>query len=175
MEYLNLTNLVLWIHILFVVVWLGRDFVVFSLSMSLKNRDLPIDVRLDRAKLAQKFDMWVTKVFLATPLIGLSLAWLRWRSFEPLITLPWMNLKLILFSVILIMAILLITGAAGTVGVLQDIKDGEGDEEENEAILKKRVKDLAYPAITLHILLSLIIIIALVGSRMGTDMIEGGW
>ncbi|MBT3502709.1 MAG: hypothetical protein HOB40_09210 [Candidatus Marinimicrobia bacterium] len=170
-----LTILVLWIHILFVVVWLGSDFVVFSLSWSLMNRDLPIDVRLDRAKLAQKFDMWVTKVFLATPVIGLVLAWLRWRSFSPLITLPWMNYKLILFGVILIMAIILITGAAGTVGVLQDIKDGKGDEESNEALLAKRVKELAYPAITLHILLALIIIIALVGSRMGAPMMEGGW
>ena len=93
MEYLNLTNLVLWIHIIFVVIWLGSDFVVFSLSMSLMNRNLPIDVRLDRAKLAQKFDMWVTKVFLATPFIGLTLAWLRWGSFEPLITLPWTDRK----------------------------------------------------------------------------------
>jgi len=61
------------------------------------------------------------------------------------------------------------------VGVLQDIKDGKGDEESNEALLAKRVKELAYPAITLHILLALIIIIALVGSRMGAPMMEGGW
>lgn len=165
-------GLLLWIHVILIVVWLGCDFVVFSLSWSLMNRELAIDVRLDRARLAQKFDMWVTKAFLITPFVGLALVYLKWRHLAAMVMLPWMVWKLILFAVILVMAILLIAGAAGTTGVLQAIKEGEGDEEELEQTLRKRVINLAYPAIALHILLAVIIVIALVGNH-GTLLGEG--
>ena len=66
--------------------------------------------------------MWVTKSFLLTPIIGLMLAYLRWRSFEPLFMLEWMSLKLTLFGIILLLAVMLITGASGTVQILEDIK-----------------------------------------------------
>jgi|TARA_Y100000310_G_scaffold253669_1_gene260563 hypothetical protein len=135
------------------------------------NRELPIDVRLDRARLAQKFDYWVMKAFLITPFVGIVLTYLKWSSFEGVFYRPWMNVKLIFFGIILIMAVLLVAGAAGTTGILEAIKNKEGDKEKLEKSLRKRVINLAYPAITLHILLAAIIIIALVGNH-GDMLVE---
>ena len=160
-----ITNLVLWVHVLLIVVWLGSDFIIFNLSFSLLKKDLPIDVRIDRAKLAHKYDMWVTKSFLLTPIIGLMLAYLRWRSFDPLFMLEWMSLKLTLFGIILLLAVMLITGASGTVQILEDIKSKSDQKELLEIKLRKRVINLAYPALALHFLIAMIIIIALTGSK----------
>lgn len=43
-------GLLLWIHVMLIFIWLGCDFVVFSLSWSLMNRELPIDVRVVRVE-----------------------------------------------------------------------------------------------------------------------------
>jgi hypothetical protein len=160
-----LAPLLTWIHVLLIVVWLGTDFIVFALSWSLKNRDLPVEVRLDRARLAHRFDMWVTRAFLLTPIVGLGIAWAKWGSLLPLFTTPWLALKLALMGVIFILAVLLIAGSAGTTDLLEEIRDASGDADALEDQLRRRVNRLAYPALTLHVLLAAMILIALTGSR----------
>jgi uncharacterized membrane protein len=160
-----LAPLLTWIHVLLVVVWLGTDFVVFALSWSLKNRDLPVEVRLDRARLAHRFDTWVIRAFLLTPLVGVGIAWAKWGSLLPLFTTPWLALKLALMGVVFLLAVLLIAGSAGTAELLEEIRDASGNVDDLEAQLRRRVNRLAYPALGLHVLLAAMILIALVGSR----------
>jgi uncharacterized membrane protein len=160
-----LAPLLTWIHVLLIVVWLGTDFIVFALSWSLKNRDLSVEVRLDRARLAQRFDMWVTRAFPLTPIVGIGIAWAKWGTLLPLFTTPWLALKLALMGLVFLLAVFLIAGASGTTDLLEEIRDASGNVDDLEARLRQRVNRLAVPALTLHVLLAAMILIALAGSR----------
>ena len=76
-----LPDLLLLFHLLCVIVWLGCDFVVFFLSLSLLNRRLPAVVRADRAHVAEVIDKYVLYSYLLTMPVGLALAY--WRGWWP--------------------------------------------------------------------------------------------
>lgn len=154
---LALANLVQTAHIVGIVVWLGSDFTVFALSLSLLDRKLPIAVRIDRARLAQRFDGWVLWAFLATPPLGIWLAWLR--GYE-LFATSWLALKMAMLGVIFLIAVAIVAGAAGTTTLLEQIAEGSGDVERLERQLRKRVIGLAYPVLALHLLLVAMIFVA---------------
>ena len=144
-------------HVLIVVVWLGTDFTVFSLSMSLLDRELPIAVRIDRARLAERFDLWVLKAFLLTTPLGVLTAHLR--GYDVFAT-PWLALKLALLAVIFLIAVVIITGAAGSTQILERIEARPAEAPALEAALRKRVLGLAVPVLALHGLLIAIIFLA---------------
>lgn len=149
---------VLFVHILLIVIWLGFDLVVFSLSMSLLDRGLSAAVRLDRAHLAEVYDRYVLYAFLLTTPTGLLLTWLRgW----PLTATPWLSLKLVFYGLIIVMAIRILTGAAGTRQILQGLADGTGPAEELESRLRANVVGMAPYALALHASIAAIIFIAL--------------
>lgn len=153
-----LPDLVLFVHVLLIVVWLGFDLVVFSLSLSLLKRELPAVVRLDRAHLAEVIDRCVLYAFLLTTPIGVWLAYLKgW----PLMATPWLGVKLILYGLIILMAIRILTGATGTKQILQKLADGGGNAEEQEASLRQNVIGMAPYALALHASIAGIIFIAL--------------
>lgn len=150
------------IHVLLVVVWLGCDFVVFSLSMSLLRRELPVEIRLDRALLAEKFDNWVLSAFMLMIPTGIALAWVNGY---PLFRTPWLNVKLIFFGIIILITISIFTGAGGTTGLLKKMKAGEGSLEDLEMQLRKRVIALAPPVLVIHACIIIMIFIALSPGR----------
>ncbi|RMG50884.1 MAG: DUF2269 family protein [Acidobacteria bacterium] len=155
-------DLLLLIHVLLIVVWLGGDLVVFWLSMSLLNRERPIAVRLDRAHIAEEIDRWVVIALLLTIPIGFSLAHMSgYRLFET----PWLSLKLAFFGIILLVGIGILTGAAGTTQTLERIAERQGDVEALEARLRRRILVMAPPAVTIHVCIVIIIFIALTKYR----------
>lgn len=153
-----LPDLVLFVHVLLIVVWLGFDLVVFALSLSLLDRALPALIRLDRAHLAEVIDRYVLYAFLLTTPVGLWLTRLRGWS---LTGTPWLSAKLILYGFIILMAIRILTGASGTKQILQQLADGAGDAEEHETRLRKNVIGMAPYALALHACIAAIIFIAL--------------
>jgi hypothetical protein len=153
-----LPDLVLFAHVLLIVVWLGFDLVVFSLSLSLLKRELPAVVRLDRAHVAEVIDRYVLYAFLLTTPIGVWLTYLKGWS---LMATPWLATKLILYGFIILMAIRILTGAAGTKQILQKLADGEGNAEEQESKLRQNVVGMAPYALALHLSIAAIIFIAL--------------
>ncbi len=154
-----LLDLLLLFHVLCVIVWLGCDFVVFFLSLSLLDRKLPAVVRADRAHVAEVIDRYVLYSYLLTMPVGLTLAY--WRGWWPLWAMPWLMLKLVVFGVIILLAIVLVTGAAGAGQTLKQIAAGAGDVEALEAKLRKGVIGLAPWAVAIHLALLLAVFIAI--------------
>jgi hypothetical protein len=153
-----LPDLVLFAHVLLIVVWLGFDLVVFSLSLRLLNRKLPAVVWPDRAHVAEVIDRYVLCAFLLTTPIGVWLARLNGWS---LMANPWLATKLILYGFILLMALRILTSTAGTKPILQNLVDGAGNAEEHELRLRKKVIGLAPYALALPVSIAAIIVIAL--------------
>ena len=152
------TELLLLFHVLLAVVWLGCDFVVFWLSLSLLNREIPALIRADRAHVAEVIDRYVLISMVLMMPCGVLLAYVKgW----PLMATPWLTLKLAVFGIIVLLAIILLTGASGTLGLLKKLAAGAGDAEELEAQVRKNVVGLAPAAIAIHLSLIAVIFIAL--------------
>jgi len=138
--------------------WLGMDLVVFALSLSLLNRGLPILTRVERAHIAEKIDYWVLVAFVLTLPIGLVLARLKaW----PLLDTPWLTLKLAFFGIITLIAVAILTGAAGTPKTLKPVSGGGGDIEALEARLRTGVIVMAPLALTIHLSILMMVFITL--------------
>jgi len=137
-------------HVLLVIVWLGLDFAVFTLSMGTIDRKQPIVVRIDRARMAERFDFWVLKAFLVTTPLGLVVAHIRGYDF---VSESWIALKISIMGLIFFIALVLISGAAGTSVLLQRIADCKTPEqaEKLEQSLRRRVIGLAYPVWVLYL------------------------
>lgn len=154
-----LPDLLLLFHLLCVIVWLGCDFVVFFLSLSLLNRALPVAVRADRAHVAEVIDKYVLYSYLLTMPVGVALAY--WRGWWPLWAMPWLMLKLVVFGVIILLAIALVQGASGAGLTLKQIAAGAGDVEALEAKLRKGVIGLAPWAAAIHLAILIAVFIAI--------------
>jgi hypothetical protein len=153
-----LPELLLLVHVFIVMAWLGMDLVVFALSLSLINRQLPVIIRLERAHIAEKIDYWVLVAFVLTLPIGLLLARLKaW----PLLDTPWLTLKLAFFGIITLIAVAILTGAAGTARTLKQIAAGAGDVEALEIRLRTNVIVMAPLALTIHLSILFMVFITL--------------
>jgi len=145
-----------------IIIWLGGDLVVFFLSMSLLKRELPIAIRLDRAHIAEQIDRWVLVAFVLTIPVGLSLSYLVGY---PIFDTPWLTLKLFFFGLIILMAIMILTGAAETTQMLKQIAAATGDVTQLEARLRRRILIMAPPALCIHLCILIIAFIALTRDR----------
>ncbi len=146
-------------HVFLFVIWLGFDLVVFSLSMSMRNRSLPIAVRVDRAHIAETLDFYVTVSYALVIPTGLALAYLR--GWWPIWNIPWLMAKLIVFGVVVLLAVVLVLGASGSGQILKKIAAGEGDVEALEAQLRNGIHRLAPWALAIHLSILLTAFVAL--------------
>lgn len=105
--------------------------------------------------MAEVLDKYVLIAFLATIPLGVLLAYLRGWSVA---TTPWLGLKLLFFGVIILLAIRILTGAAGTTNTLKQMVAGEMEILEHQ--LRQNVIGMAPSAVGLHLCLILIIFIA---------------
>lgn len=154
-----LSDLLLLFHLLLVIIWLGCDFVVFFLSLSLLDRQLPAVVRADRAHVAEVIDRYVLYSYLLTMPVGLALAY--WRGWWPIWAIPWLMLKLVVFGIIILLAVVLVLGASGAGATLQQLATGAGDNEELELKLRKGVIGLAPWAVAIHLAILVAVFIAI--------------
>jgi hypothetical protein len=146
------------VHLLFIIVWLGTDLAVFGLSFSALNRSLPIAIRIDRVKVAQTIDRYVLIAFLSTTPVGLALAWARDLA---VFDSPRLTAKLALMAVIFLLAVLILTGAAGTTQLLERIAAASATERDGlEAELRRRVITMAYPVLAIYALMIVMIAIS---------------
>lgn len=146
------------VHLLFIIVWLGTDLAVFGLSFSALNRSLPIAIRIDRVKVAQTIDRYVLIAFLLTTPVGLALAWARDLA---VFDSPRLTAKLALMAVIFLLAVLILTGAAGTTQLLERIAAASATERDGlEAELRRRVITMAYPVLAIYALMIVMIAIS---------------
>ena len=155
-------DLLVLVHVLLVVFWLGIDVVVFGLSMSLLNRATPIALRIDRAEVAQRIDAWVLRSFLLTVPLGLVIA--RLRGLDVFAT-PALALKIALMAVMFMLAVAMITGASGTTAALKRIAERPPDMETLEAELRLRVVLMAYPVQAVYLLVVVSRFVALTPGR----------
>ncbi|NOT63110.1 MAG: hypothetical protein HOP19_23120 [Acidobacteria bacterium] len=154
-----LGELLLLFHVFLFVIWLGSDLVVFSLSMSLRNRALPIAVRLDRSHIAEQLDFYVLVSYVLAMPTGLALAYLR--GWWPIASIPWLMAKLIVFGVVVILAVVLVLGASHSGMILKKIAAGEGDVEALENQLRSGIHRLAPWALAIHLSILLTAFVAL--------------
>jgi hypothetical protein len=73
---------------------------------------------------------------------------------------PWLGLKLIFFGVIVLLAIRILTGAAGTTQTLKQLVAGAGEAETLEARLRQNVIGMAPYALGLHLCIIVMIFLA---------------
>ncbi len=154
-----LGELLLLFHVFLFVIWLGFDLVVFSLSLSMRNRNLPIAVRIDRAHIAEKLDLYVTVAYTLVIPTGLALAYLR--GWWPIWNIPWLMAKLAAFGVVVILAVVLVLGASGSGQILKKIEAGKGDVESLETQLRSGIHRLAPWALAIHLSILLTAFLAL--------------
>ena len=152
-----LTELLILLHVLLIAVWLGFGFVVFALSLSVLKRTLPLTIRLERAHLAEMLDKYALIAFLTTMPLGVLLTYLRGWSVA---ATPWLGLKLIFFGVILLLAMRVLTSAAGTTHTLKQMGAGRGERETLESKLRQNVLRMAPYALGLHLCIILMIFLA---------------
>jgi hypothetical protein len=155
-------DLLVLVHVLLIVLWLGIDVVVFGLSMSLLNRGTPIALRIDRAEIAQRIDAWVLKSFLLTMPLGAAIAWLKGYD---IFATPFLALKIAVMALIFILAVFMLTGASATTAQLRRIASDPPDREAIEADLRWRIIAMAYPVQGVYALVILNVFIALTPGR----------
>jgi hypothetical protein len=148
-------------HVFLIVVWLGFDLIVFAFSMSLLKTELSPAIRLERAHLAEVIDRYVLIAFVLTIPVGLTLAYNKGWSLASLPVIPWLRLKLTIFSIVILLAIRLLTGASATTGILRKLVAGEGNSVELESQLRANVIRLAPYAIAIHLCLLGMIFVSL--------------
>lgn len=93
------------IHALMVGTWLVFDFLVYWLHFDIKNPEVPLERRLERARVMHGIDRVVAYIFVLTLPVGIALAR---ASGTPLFTTAWLNWKHVLYAVIVVAAFVLI-------------------------------------------------------------------
>ena len=78
------------IHALMVGTWLVFDFVVYWLHFDIKNPEVPIERRIERAHVMHGIDRVVAYIFILTLPVGIALAYASGTS---LFTTAWLNWK----------------------------------------------------------------------------------
>ncbi len=132
-----------WLHAGMVAGWLLFDFLVYWLHFDVKNPAVPLEARLERAKIMHGIDRIVAYIFILTLPVGIILcyytdnapfssAWLTWKHF--------------LYAVIIIDGLCLIPISGTALRNLKAIKAGaENVDELNHQI--KHHMNIAMPAV----------------------------
>lgn len=132
-----------WLHAGMVAGWLLFDFLVYWLHFDVKNPDVPLDARLERAKIMHGIDRIVAYIFILTLPVGIILCYLTDNA--PFSS-TWLTWKHFLYAVIVIDGLCLIPISGTALKNLKAIKAGaENVDELNHEI--KRNMNIAMPAV----------------------------
>ena len=133
------------VHGLMAAGWLLFDFLVFWLHFDVKNPEVPLERRHERAKVMHGIDQMVALIFLLMLPTGIALCYL---TDTPLFTTGWLNLKHLLYAVIVVDALYLLPISGTAIRNLEAMLDGaENVDELNHQI--RHSMDRAMPAVFL--------------------------
>ena len=133
------------VHALMVGTWLVFDFVVYWLHFDIKNPSVPLERRLERARVMHGIDRVVAYIFVLTLPVGIALSY---ASDTPLFTTNWLNWKHVLYAVIVIAALVLIPISGTALRNLQAIRDGSGKPDELNREIARNM-NIAMPVVFL--------------------------
>lgn len=133
------------IHAFMAAAWLLFDFLVFWLHFDVKNPEIPVERRLERARIMHGIDQIVGIIFLLMLPTGILLCYV---TDTPLFTTDWLNWKHVLYAVIIIDALYLIPISGTALRNLRAIQGGaENTDELNQQI--QSTMNVAMPAVFL--------------------------
>jgi uncharacterized membrane protein len=132
-----------WLHAGMVAGWLLFDFLVYWLHFDVKNPAVPLEARLERAKIMHGIDRIVAYIFILTLPVGIILcyytdnapfssAWLTWKHF--------------LYAVVIIDGLCLIPISGTALRNLKAIKAGSENVDELNHQIKHHM-NIAMPAV----------------------------
>jgi len=132
-----------WLHGLMAAGWLLFDFLVYWLHFDVKNPEVPLQNRLERAKIMHGIDRIVAYIFILTLPIGIILCYLTDTA---LFSTTWLTWKHILYAIIVADGLFLIPISGTALRNLKAIEAGaENVDELNYEI--KRNMNIAMPAV----------------------------
>ena len=154
------------IHALMVGTWLVFDFVVYWLHFDIKDPAVPLERRLERARVMHGIDRVVAYVFVLTLPVGIALAY---ASGTALFTTGWLNWKHAMYAVIVVAALVLIPISGTALRNLEAIRQGAADAEALNHEIKRHM-NFAMPVVFLvWILIVVMSVVSLLNLKSPTD------
>lgn len=132
-----------WLHAAMVAGWLLFDSLVYWLHWDVKNPDIPLQNRIERAKIMHGIDRIVAYIFILTLPVGIVLCYL---TGQPPFSTTWLTWKHFLYGVIVVDGLALIPISGIALRNLRQIEAGAPNVDElNRQI--KRSMNIAMPAV----------------------------
>lgn len=133
------------IHAFMAAAWLLFDFIVFWLHFDVKNPAIPVERRLERARIMHGIDTIVGYIFLLMLPTGIALCYITDTA---IFTTGWLNWKHALYAIIIIDALYLIPISGASLRNLEAIEGGADNVDQlNDEIRTNMNK--AMPAVFL--------------------------
>jgi hypothetical protein len=131
------------LHAMMAAAWLLFDFIVYWLHFDIKNPAVPLERRLERARVMHGIDGVVGYLFILMFPVGLLLCFF---TDTPLFTTPWLNWKHALYALVIIAALVLIPISGTALRNLEAMRDGAANTKElNDQI--RRHMNVAMPVV----------------------------
>ncbi len=115
------------IHAFMAAAWLLFDFIVFWLHFDVKDPQVPVERRLERARIMHGIDTIVGYIFLLMLPTGIVLCYITDTA---IFTTAWLNWKHALYAIIIIDALYLIPISGASLRNLEAIEGGAGNVDE---------------------------------------------
>jgi hypothetical protein len=132
-----------WLHAGMVAGWLLFDFLVYWLHFDVKNPNVPLPNRLERAKIMHGIDRIVAYIFVLTLPVGIALCYL---TGQPPFSATWLTWKHFLYAVIVIDGLVLIPISGTALRNLRAIEAGAPNVDELNHQIKHHM-NIAMPAV----------------------------
>jgi len=132
-----------WLHAFMVAGWLLFDFLVYWLHFDVKNPDVPLANRIERAKIMHGIDRIVAYIFILTLPVGIALCYL---TDNPPFSSGWLTWKHFLYGVIVIDGLCLIPISGTALRNLRKIEAGATNVDELNYEIKHHM-NIAMPAV----------------------------
>jgi uncharacterized membrane protein len=132
-----------WLHAGMVAGWLLFDFLVYWLHFDVKNQNVPLPNRLERAKIMHGIDRIVAYIFVLTLPVGIALCYL---TGQPPFSATWLTWKHFLYAVIVIDGLVLIPISGTALRNLKAIEAGAANVDELNHQIKHHM-NIAMPAV----------------------------
>lgn len=132
-----------WLHALMVAAWLLFDFLVYWLHFDVKNPKVPLENRLERARIMHGIDRIVAYIFVLTLPVGIVLCYVTDTS---LFSTEWLRWKHLLYGIIVVDGLCLIPISGTALKNLKLIKEGAPNVDELNHQIKHHM-NIAMPAV----------------------------